>query len=265
MKINKLILGTFAAAALLMSSCSTPKDITYMQGFRNDSTEYVRTPGRLTVQPDDRLSIVVTSKDPAMADIFNLAVTQHRIGYSEYGENPGVASYTVTPAGEIDFPIIGLIKVEGLQRWQVAELVKNRLVSENLLKDPTVTVDFLNAKISVLGDVTKPGDYTIDRDDMTIMQAISKAGDLTITGQRDNVLVVREVNGKDVAYRINLTDPKSLFESPAYYVQQNDVIYVEPNNMKKRQATANGNTILTPAFWISVASLLTTITALIIK
>lgn len=256
-----------AAIAIAAAACSTPTDITYMQGFDNDAVQAVRAQSRITVQPDDKLSIIVNAKDPTLAEVFNLAVAQYRVGASASSStgSQGISAYTVDPQGNINYPIIGAIHVGGMSRHQVAETVQQHLVSRNLLKDPVVTVEFLNATVSVLGDVASPGEYAIDKDNMTILQALSKAGDLNITGMRQNVLVVREENGQDRAYRLDLTSTNSLMQSPAYYMQQNDVVYVEPNDTKKRQANANGNTALTPTFWMSVVSLLTTITALIIK
>lgn len=266
MNLKSLFVGVSVAAALLVSSCSTPKDITYMQGVEDGQTQAVKVERRLTIQPDDRLAIVVTSKDPALAEVFNLSVSQYRIGMSTANTSDSrTAAFTVAPDGTIEYPILGALQVAGLSRKQVASLIQHELIERNLLKDPTVTVEFLNATVAVLGDVKTPGEYTIDRDNLTILQALSKAGDLNITGMRQNVLVMREVDGKDMAYRLDLTNVESLMSSPAYYVQQNDVIYVEPNSMRKRQATESGNTVLTPSFWISVGSLLTTITALIIR
>ncbi len=266
MKITKKIIIAAASVAMLATSCSTPKDITYMQGFENGATQAVRIDRRITIQPDDNLSIMVSSKDQALADVFNLAVTQRQVGSGGTTIGyPTVATYTVTPAGEINFPVLGRIHIAGMTRDQIAAMIEKELISRQLLKDAVVTVNFMNAKVAVLGDVFRPGEYEIDRDNLTILQAISKAGDLNITGLRENVLVVREENGKDVAYRLNLLNTDELMNSPAYYVQQNDVIYVEPNDTKKRQSTTSGNTVLTPSFWISVASLLTTVTALIIR
>ena len=262
MKLSNILA---AGAVLLLASCSTPKDITYLQGFDNGMTQKAVAQSRITVRPDDKLSIVVSSKDPALAEVFNLAIAQHRVGYTLNNQNQYTSAFTVRPDGDITYPIIGDIHIAGLSRPAVAELIEKELKERNLLKDPVVTVEFLNATVSVLGDVARPGEYSLDRDNLNIIQAISKAGDLNITGMRENVLVVREENGHDVAYRVNLTDTQSLFESPAFYLQQNDVVYVEPNPTKKRQATSAGNSVLTPAFWISVASLLTTITALLIK
>jgi polysaccharide export outer membrane protein len=113
--------------------------------------------------------------------------------------------------------------------------------------------------------VKTPGEYAIDRDDLNIIQAISKAGDLDITGMRKNVLVVRKENGVETAYRLDLTDTKSIFDSPVYHLQQDDIVYVEPNAVKKRQSTPNGNNVLTPSFWISIASFLVTVAVLIVK
>lgn len=267
MNINKFFIGLTIAAGALVTSCSAPKNITYMQGFDNGDTQVLAEQRRITVQPDDKLSIVVSSKDPALAEVFNLAIAQTRVGASSGSSSSGgqTAAFTVSPDGTIQYPIIGEMTVAGLSRTEVAAKIKKELIGRNLLKDPIVTVEFLNATVTVLGDVSSPGEYPIDRDDLNILQAISKAGDLNITGMRNNVLVVREEFGQDIAYRIDLTDTKALMESPAYYLQQNDVIYVEPNDTKKRQANANGNTALTPSFWMSVGSFLITIAVLVFK
>lgn len=264
MNITKGFITLLSVAALLTSSCSTPKDITYLQGMNNDQTQAVTPERRLTVEPDDRISIIVNAKDPKLAEVFNLAIYQGRIGQNG-NTSYQTGDYTISPDGNINFPVIGKIHVAGLTRHEVEQLIEKELTDRSLLKDPVVTVSFMNAKVAVLGDVSRPGEYDIDRDNMTIFQAISKAGDLNITGVRTNVLLVREENGQNIAYRVDLTKTEQLMQSPAYYVQQNDVIYIEPNSTKKREATTTGNTIFTPTFWISVASLLTTITALLIK
>lgn len=257
----------FAAVCALLASCSVPKDITYMQGFKDGQTERVTPPVRITVQPDDKLAIIVTSKDPELAVAFNLAIAQYRIGTGTNGSTmeSKAAAFTVDPDGNIDFPLIGKLHVQGMNRYGVAELIKREIISRELVMDPVVTVEFLNARISVLGDVRKPGQYAIERDNMTLMQAIALAGDLSISGMRDNVLVVREENGKDVAYRVNLTDTKSLMESPAYYLRQNDIVYVEPNNARKRQATETGNIFYQPTVWASMASVIASVLVVIFR
>lgn len=267
--MNSKFYTIFFAALLLLAAagCSTPKDITYMQGFNDGESVPVALPGRILVQPDDKLSIVVSSRDPALAEAFNLAVSQYRIGsgITNSTTDSRTALFNVDPFGNIDYPLLGSIHVAGLDRRQLARRIKQKIIDAGLLKDPVVVVEFMNASISVLGDVNKPGEYPIDRDNMTILQAIAKAGDLQITGMRRNVLVVRQEGDRDVAYRIDLTNTDSILNSPAYYMRQNDVVYVEPNNTRKRNSQANGNTIITPSFWLSVVSVITTVCVFFFK
>lgn len=254
---------------IVLGSCSTPKNITYLQGFENGQSQSVMLPKRLTAQADDRLSIIVSSQDPELAEVFNLMVAQQRIGMASTNmgstNDSKVATFTVDQYGDIDYPLLGKINVAGLTRAEISAKIKQEIISSGLLKDPIVTVDFLNATVTVLGDVAHPGEYAITRDDMTLLQALGEAGDLNITGRRDNVLVIRREGDKEVAYRVDLTNVENVMQSPVYYVRQNDAIYIEPNKKKKREANANGNTALTSSFWISVVSVMTTIAVLIFK
>lgn len=265
MKLYKTLLLSLLCVSVC--SCSVPKDITYMQGFENGQTEAVQPPKRITLEPDDEVSIVVSSKDPELAVPFNLAVAQYRVGTGSGSvtADSKVGTYIVDPNGNIDFPLIGSINVAGLNRYEVAEKIKRELTSRELVKDPVVTVDFLNAKIAILGDVRGPGQYTIQKDHLNIIQAIAMAGDLNITGKRTNILVIREEGGVDKAYRLDLTNTKELMESPAYYLRQNDVIYVEPNNMRKRQSTETANAFYNPTIWVSLASVLASIAVIIFR
>lgn len=269
--MKKIVCGLFAIMCLLATSCSTPKDITYMQGYENGAAQAVAEQKRIVVKPDDKLSIFVSCREPELAVVFNLF--EARANMSQIAGRKGATSlssgssnysaYTVDKDGNIQFPVIGAINIGGLQRAEVAEKIKNILVESNMLKDPTVTVEFLNTSVYVLGDVSSPGAYAISNESLNIVQALSMAGDLQITGQRQNVLVVREEDGKNRAYRVDLTNTADLMTSPVYYLQQNDIVYVEPNNMKKRNAINNANTLLTPSFWMSVASFLMTLGVLI--
>ena len=146
-----------------------------------------------------------------------------------------------------------------MTRAELSGYIKGELVGRELVKDPTVLVDFLSTGISVLGEVSRPGRYDLNRDDINIIEALTLAGDLTINGQRENVKVVRIEDGKVNTYVLDLTDAASLVKSPAFYLSQNDVIYVEPNAQKKRSSTVNGNNALSVSFWVSVASLLTSV------
>ena len=137
------------------------------------------------------------------------------------------------------------------------------MIKENLVKDPVVTVEFANLCISVLGEVNNPGRFSIDRDKLTVLDALSMAGDLTIYGNRSKVMVLRQEGDVQRVYGLNLTSGNHVYTSPAFYLQQNDVVYVEPNAVKARQSTVNGNNVRSTSFWISLASLLTSIGILI--
>ena len=161
--------------------------------------------------------------------------------------------------------LLGKLHVQDMTREEVAVYIKKELQSHDLIKDPVVTVEFMNLSVNVMGEVNRPGRYNIDKDHLTILDALSQAGDLTIYGKREKVLVLRNENGKQRVYGINLCSADHLYSSPVYYLQQNDVVYVEPNDTKARQSTVNGNNVRSTSFWISLASLLTTISVLIFK
>lgn len=256
------------AALLLFGACATPHKVSYLQ----DVGSSVRREGiariPVTVQPEDKISIVVNSQNPELADMFNLPVMTHRIGQpmnSNYNYNQQVSSYTVDSNGNIDFPVLGEIHVAGLEREKIASYIKNELVRKNLVRDAVVIVEFMNMGVSVMGEVNRPGRFNIERDHLTLLDALSMAGDLTIYGKRENVLVIRRENGGETFYRVDLCDSRSLYASPAYYLKQNDMVYVEPNNVRARQSTLNGNNVRTASFWMSLASLLTTLGVLIFK
>ena len=155
--------------------------------------------------------------------------------------------------------MLGRVTVGRLTRDEIARMIKDELVGQSLVKDPVVTVEYLNLKVSVLGEVNNPGRIAIDRDEFTIIDAISAAGDLTINGIRENVRVIRNENGVRRTYSVNLLSSRDLASSPVYYLQQNDIVVVDPNDMRIRQSTINGNTIRTTSFWISIASLAATL------
>ena len=161
--------------------------------------------------------------------------------------------------------MLGKVTVAGKNREQIAALIKSELIKRNLVNDPVVTVEFGNLYVSVLGEVARPGRFPITRDKVTILDAISQAGDLTIYGKRENVCLMREENGHQNIYRVDLTNGGALLASPAYYLQQKDVIYVEPNDTRARQSTVNGNNVRSTSFWISLASLATSVAVLIVK
>jgi polysaccharide export protein len=274
MKRNRLVFRGLIAGmiSIVMTGCGVPKDVAYFQDIDSATILETAQSAPIKVKPGDKLSIVVKSKDPQLSALFNLPVYSSRIGQggstngntSELraytgAQSESVASYTVTPAGEIDFPVLGYIKVAGMTRAELAGYIKGELMGRELVKDPTVVVEFLSSGISVMGEVNRPGRYDLNRDQLNILEALTLAGDLTINGQRQNVRVVRSENGKVNTYILDLTDAASLMQNPAFYLQQDDVVYVEPNKQRKRSSTVNGNNALSVSFWVSVASLLTSV------
>lgn len=251
-------------AALLLFSCATPTNITYFQDVTDGGVDTVSTAQSIRILPGDKISIIVNSRDPQISNLFNLAYATRYVGDVNNAiastQSTGVQGYAVAEDGTIDFPVLGAFKVGGLTREEIARGIKQELMDRNLVKDPVITVEYLNLRVSVLGEVTKPGRIAIDRDEFTILDAISAAGDLTIYGVRENVRVIRAENGVRKTYVVNLLSAKDLLSSPVYYLQQNDIIYVDPNDMRVRQSTVNGNNVRNTSFWISLASLATTIT-----
>lgn len=265
------ILCLMMTGMLAFNSCSSSKEVVYFQDLRPGESE-IKLPEvqSITVRPEDKISIIVNSRDQELTNLFNLPYVTKRLGQpalkngiSGFTNDQGVSGYTVDAEGNIDFPVLGKVHVEGMQRGEIAETIKNELVNKNLVKDPVVTVEFMNLSVSVMGEVNNPGRFSIDRDRITILDALSLAGDLTIYGNRSKVLVLREENGVQRTYGIDLTSGEYVYTSPAYYLQQNDLVYVEPNAVRARQSTVNGNNVRSTSFWISLASLLTSIGILI--
>jgi len=267
---------TLAAAALLLAGCAAPKDIAYLQDVKQGSEIITVPPAPIRLKPMDQISIVVNGLDPQVSAMFNLPYYSSQLGQvqslsagtSGNNLNTGgrISAYTIDSEGYIDFPVIGKIYVKGLTRAQAAEHIKNLLVESRQIKDPVVTIEFTNLSFSVLGEVNRPGRYSIDRDEFTILDAISLAGDLTINGKREDVTLIRN-SGTDLerVFTFDLTNSYGLYSSPAYYIQQGDIVYVTPNSKKMRESTVLGNSTLTPTFWVALVSSATSIVTSIIS
>ena len=263
--IFRITLAVAFAAALVSCSSQTYKKINYLQDIEGDTSMSMKINKGIIIQPQDQLSIIVTSRDPKMATPFNLSVAMYYSGseLSVAGGSQRITGYVVDNNGNIQFPSLGEVHVGGLNRWELQDLITSKLSDSGLLKDAVVTVEFMNFKVSVLGEVTAPGTYSVTGDKITIFQALALARDLTIYGQRDNVHVIREQNGKRQIYTLNLTD-SNIFNSPAYYLQQNDVVYVTPSKVRAGQGEINENYFKSGSFWISLASIsMTTINFII--
>ena len=263
----KKILYLLLLPAIMSVSCNSSKNVVYLQDLVPNQTEVIANLNEIKIQPRDQISITVSCREPEIANLFNLVTAQRTMMPSgvQYNSGQGIMSvYTVSADGTIDFPVVGDISVSGLTRTQIAAKIKDRLVSDDLVKDPVVTVEFINLHFAVMGEVARPGSYNINNDRVTLLDALSQAGDLTIYGKRDRVSVIREQDGRRMTYTVDLRS-RDLFDSPVYYLQQNDVIYVEPNNARAGQSTINENNWKSAGLWVSIASLLTSVAVLVFK
>lgn len=255
-----------AALTLAISSCKAPEDIVYLQDLTGQQQVQTADLSMIRIHPGDQLSIIVSSRNPELCNIFNLAVPYRYVGATTFASGSGsnqTSYFTVDPDGTIDYPVFGHLEVAGLTRAELAASIKEKIIAGDYIKDPIVTVDYANLTITVLGEVASPGKYSITKDRITIFDALSMAKDLTINGRREDVLILREkTDGSSESFRVDLT-ASDIMRSPVYYLQQNDVIYVSPNEQKRRQSLATGNTIMTPTFWLSVTSCLCTVATLV--
>lgn len=223
-----------------LSSCVPSKEVIYFQGIDNKDLAgtSVYEP---VIKPDDVLYINVSSFDGEAVKPFNLGTTQEGVGGGGQG---GLIimrqTYLVNNDGDIEYPILGTIKVGGLTREEVTRKLQNRITE--FVKDPVINIRIVNYKISVLGEVNRPGNYTLESDRITVIEALARAGDLTLFGKRENVLIIRENRGVKETVRLDLTSP-DFINSPYYYLTQNDVVYVEPNK-RRINSTAIGPNIL---------------------
>lgn len=245
---------------LLLTACTSSKKILYLQDVQPLKQQDIENQYEVKIHNDDLLAIMVNSKNPELALPFNMPLVSYQMGYqSAYGQK--ILGYLVDSDGNIDFPILGKIHVAGMTRKELTAYLKQRLIDEDYIKDPIVTIQFLNFKISVMGEVNRPGSFDINSDRITLLEALSKAGDLTIYGRRDRVAVIREVDGVRTILYHDLRS-SDIFQSPCYYLQQNDIVYVEPNKAKTGQSRINQNNSV--SVWTSVISVLTSIATLIL-
>ncbi|MCR5464860.1 MAG: polysaccharide biosynthesis/export family protein [Bacteroidales bacterium] len=252
--LSRLVLSLMLA--VLAVGCSTVSKIAYLRDLPAETPVQLQETRDLTLKPGDRLQVFVFSHDRELASDFNLweggvyGSNSYTSGNNISGRG-GNHPYTVDENGEIEMPVLGRIKVGGKTRLEVADLIKYRLLSGEMLADPTVLVEYFDLSFYALGEIGHTGRITIPRDNVTLMEAISLAGDLTISGRRDNVMVLRTENGTQTPYYVNLTDPQSVYNSPVYYLQQNDMIYVEPTALRANQSTLMANQTRNPTFWMS--------------
>lgn len=224
---------------LLATSCRTNQKILYFQDVENQEAFTTRLIKYVTIQPGDKLSIIISS-----ATTPELAARYNMMGQNSMGTNTSnmeLTAYTVDPNGDIDVPSLGRLHVRGLTRTEVSNKIQHML-HEGVINDATVTVNTYNQYITILGEAGKVGRIPIKSDNLTIIEAIGEAGDLTIDGLRNNILVMRPEGGKMMPYYVDIRS-KDIMESPVYNLQQNDIIYIKPNKKKTGTSEVNGNVL----------------------
>lgn len=261
MKRNLLF---YIITALLVCSCGSIKDFNYFQDTEaGDILKITNAAQTIKVKPHDKLSILIACKDPHLGAMYNLLMSSTRLDQTNLSGSVNgsyMSHYIVDENGDVEMPILGKIHVAGLTRSEIAEKVKHELTtSEQGVKDATVTVEFIGLHVGVLGEVHSKGFISIDRDQLTLVDALVRAGDLTQYANRKNIKVYRKTDEGLITYQVDLTNFSELCASPAYMMQQDDIIYVEPTKMRARQSTTMGNTLLTPTFWVSALSLIVSV------
>lgn len=251
-----LILG-FVYILFFLSSCGSRKNMVYLQ---NDSTEINTLYEQYIpkIQKNDILTIVVTAADPKVTVPFNPGSSTTSGSLTQQVDLALRPTYTVDINGDITLPMLGKVHVVGLTRVEAIGKIRDEL--NQYIKDPGVNINFNNFRISVLGEVSKPGSFTLPTERVTVLEALGMAGDLTIRGLRRNVLLIREVDGQKTTHRLDLTKESTL-NSPYYYLAQNDVIYVEPNRAQVNSSKLGANSNI----FISVASLLITVISVLTR
>ena len=261
MKLNITKLLFFAAlGAVMATSCKSTPELAYVHDAARDSASAITGEFTKGIQANDLLGIYVESETPAATIPFNQETNKIAVADGVV-MNPGasaVSGYLVNNDGDIVFPVLGKMHVLGLTHAELAKEIEERLVSEGHIIDASVTVKLMNFKVSVLGDVARPGQIVATGERLTIFEALSMVGDLTIYGQRHNVTVIREENGQRTIGEIDLTS-KDIFASPYYYLHQNDVVYVEPNMKKKKQAERDPMTLTYISSAVSIVSVISSV------
>jgi polysaccharide export outer membrane protein len=252
--MKKIVLLVFSLILLL--SCASKKKVVYLQDIDQTKSYDSSTLYEPKLQPDDLLSIIVSAENPELSVPFNLPQIQ---GNYEINNNQnGIKTYLVDNFGFIEFPVIGNLKLGGLTRTEATAKLVNAV--GEYIKNPIINLRILNFKVSILGEVLKPSSFTLSSERITLLEAISMAGDLTIYGKRNNILIIREAEGKKTYNRVDITKSDFL-NSPFYYLAQNDIVVVEPNKTRVNASVVGPNVTAT----ISAISVLVTLIVVLLR
>lgn len=253
-----LILGI----AALLCSCNAQRRVLYLQDAKDGAVVEVPDNYQIRIKPLDQLTVVVNSKSPELAVPFNSSSSYSALSgipSSSSLTNNSLQVLTVNEEGMLNLPIIGPVKCDGMTRAELSRTIERKIVDGGYISDPSVNVRFANLTVSVLGEVNRPGRYDLTRDKLTLLDALALAGDMTIYGNRENVAVIRECDGKNVVTLLDMRS-KDIFESPCFYLQQNDIVMVSPNRYKAATAEINQNR----SFWLSITSTVISLATLIV-
>lgn len=235
------------AALLSLASCSSYKKMAYLQDMDSLATYEVKEQPDVLIGVNDKLRIVVTCQEPTLAAPFNLSSGVFTVD-PETGESitkvssESESGYVVNKNGYIDFPVLGLVKAQGLTIDQLRQSLIDKIIATKYIKDPIVLVQFMNFQFTVLGEAN-PGNYNVPNGHINLLEALAMAGDLKTSAKRDDVWVIRTENGQRKVYSVDMRS-KDLFESPAFNIQQNDLIYVKPLKSVKNSDASNRSTVL---------------------
>ena len=251
-----------ALGVMLLSACNAQRNVLYLQDVV--SGEEVTLPNNyiIRLKPLDQITIVVNSRNPELAKPFNSSSGYNALNGSNITgavSEDGLQLFTVDERGYITMPILGEIACAGMTRHELAKEIERRIVEGGYIADPQVNVRFAGLTISIMGEVNRPGRYDINRDQISILEALSLAGDLTIYGNRNDVAVIREREGKSIVTKLDLRSG-DIFSSPCFYLEQNDVVIVSPNKYRAATSEINQNR----SFWISLASTTISLATLIL-
>lgn len=238
MTTNRQILIFFISIMLLSISCRSTKQFVYFRGQGDSAIISQNFVPESLIQSNDILSVLVSSQNAEASAIFNSTNNTNISFQSAGGVMNQISGYLVGREGYLVLPMVGKIKAEGLTKNQLEDQIAKAIINKKILLDPIVNIRILTFKVTVLGEVEKPGVLSVPSEKISLLEALGLAGDLTINAQRDNILLIREEAGKKITKRLNLNS-NELFVSPYYYLKSNDVVYVEPNKEKVRSASSN--------------------------
>ena len=263
MKKNVISFSIFALMILMLASCAGSKKVAYFQNAVDGVVKQSEGLYDAKIMPKDILTITVSTTNPEAATPFNLTISNTLNATGQMYSGSGVLqTYLVDNNGEIEYPVIGKIKVADLTKNECQELVKSKIkafLAED--EDPIVTVRMSSYRVTIIGEVRSPGVIPVGTEKMSILEALASAGDLTIYGKRDNVMLIREeANGQKTVHRLNLNDA-NIISSPYYYLQQNDIVYVEPNGVQAKNSAIGSSTTI----WFSFVGIVTSVASLLVN